>query len=59
LIGREAELSRLRDLVADPDLRILTLTAREALARPGWQWNSGVRLRIALPEALVSCNSKR
>ncbi len=26
LIGREDELSRLRDLIADPDLRILTLT---------------------------------
>jgi predicted ATPase len=33
LIGREAELSRLRDLVADPDLRILTLTGAGGIGK--------------------------
>ena len=33
LIGREAELSRLRDLVADPGLRILTLTGAGGIGK--------------------------
>ncbi|MGB9455755.1 MAG: protein kinase [Bryobacteraceae bacterium] len=33
LIGREAEISRLRDLVADPDLRILTLTGAGGIGK--------------------------
>jgi serine/threonine protein kinase/predicted ATPase len=33
LIGREAEMSQLRDLVADPDLRILTLTGAGGIGK--------------------------